>query len=95
MTRGKGVASTLPALLFPALRSRSARLAASDGPLAQTEAFAKATMDLKGQKVCESVCFHLIVAATLVAFAGGLYLQSIRYVLDSPEEPSLAHPIRY
>ena len=50
-------------------------------------------MDLKGQKVCESVCFHLIVAATIVAFAGGLYLQSIRYVLDSPEEPSLAHPI--
>ena len=89
------MANTLPALLFPALRSRSARLAASDGPLAQTEAFAKATMDLKGQKVCESVCFHLIVAATIVAFAGGLYLQSIRYVLDSPEELSLAHPIRF
>ena len=47
------------------------------------------------QQVEEPPRFHLIVAATIVAFAGGLYLQSIRYVLDSPEELSLAHPIRF
>ena len=35
-------------------------------------------MDLKGQKLCESLCFYLIVLACVGGFAGGLYTQSLK-----------------
>ncbi len=34
-------------------------------------------MDLKGQKLCESLCFYLIALSCVGAFAGGVYTQSL------------------
>jgi signal peptidase complex subunit 1 len=35
-------------------------------------------MDLKGQRLCEALCFYLVLATTVGAFAAGVYTQSLK-----------------
>ena len=46
--------------------------------LCEREEGAGRAMDLKGQKLCEALASYLLIASAVLAFAAGLYTQSIR-----------------